>query len=89
MQYVTREELEKYIGDRRIIQLEDLTEFIEEQFGVAVKLEKNDKNQKMTDFLSANTELIEKLKNARKDRDSNFSTYLRNKHEFDKFLNEK
>lgn len=88
MNFITKEILEKYIGDKTKIELKDLTQVIEEQFGYIVKLEKNDNTDEITKALSENPELIEKVKGAREKRDPEFTTYLRNRQEFNKFIKE-
>ncbi|KEF37580.1 hypothetical protein M670_03159 [Schinkia azotoformans MEV2011] len=88
MDFITKKDLDDFIGDKTIIELKDLTKLIEEQFDVVFKIEKKLNVDEMTKILSEDQVLIEKVKNAREKRDPNFSTYLRNKHEFNKFLNE-
>lgn len=88
MDFITKKALDDYIGDKTIIELKDLTKLIEEQFDVVFKVEKRIDLDEMTKMLSEDQVLIEKVKKAREKRDPNFSSYLRNKHEFNKFLNE-
>ena len=88
MDFITKKALDDYIGDKTIIELKDLTKLTEEQFDVVFKVEKRIDLDEMTKMLSEDQVLIEKVKKAREKRDPNFSSYLRNKHEFNKFLNE-
>ncbi|EKN70920.1 hypothetical protein BABA_03624 [Neobacillus bataviensis LMG 21833] len=88
MDFITQKALDDYIGDKTIIELKDLTKLIEEQFDVVFKIEKKLDIDEMTKMLSEDQILIEKVKKAREKRDPNFSSYLRNKDEFNKYLNE-
>jgi len=88
MEFISKETLNKYLEDKSNVCLDDLTQVIEEQFGVAVKIEKNSEVEKVTKALSENEELIEKLKKARAKRGSGFPSYIRNKEDFLKLVNE-
>ncbi|MFD1350835.1 hypothetical protein [Oceanobacillus caeni] len=88
MKFISKETLDKYLGDKSNVNLEDLTQVIEEQFGVVVKIEKNNELERMTKRLSENEELIKKVKKAREARKPGFPSYIRNKEDFLRLVNE-
>ncbi|WP_068676417.1 hypothetical protein [Oceanobacillus sp. Castelsardo] len=88
MEFISKEMLNKYFEDKSNVCLNDLTQIIEEQFGVIVKIEENNEVAKITKRLSENGELIDKIKRAREKRESGFPSYIRNKTDFLKLANE-
>ncbi|WP_249871703.1 hypothetical protein [Oceanobacillus saliphilus] len=88
MEFISKETLDKYLGDKSNVHLEDLTQVIEEQFGVVVKIEKNNELERITKELSENDELIRKVKKAREKRKPGFPSYIRNKEDFLKLAKE-
>lgn len=87
MEFISKETIDKYLGDKSNVNLKDLTQIIEEQFGVVVKIEKNNELERMTKTLSENEELIQKVKKARVKRKPGFPSYIRNKKDFLKLAN--
>lgn len=88
MEFISKETIDKYLGDKSNVNLKDLTQVIEEQFGVVVKIEKNNNElERMTKKLSESEELIQKVKKARVKREPGFPSYIRNKEDFLKLAN--
>ncbi|MEX1029332.1 MAG: hypothetical protein WDZ91_04700 [Paenibacillaceae bacterium] len=89
MQFITKETLDKYVGDKSIIELDVILDLIVHEFGISMPLESkptDEQRKKMTKAISENEEIIEQIRSARTNRDETFSSYSGDEDDFDKLV---
>jgi hypothetical protein len=89
VQFITKETLDKYIGDKSIIGLNVFLELIEHEFGFAVPLKDNlseEQVKKVSKAISENEEILIQIRSAKAKRDQAFSSYNGNEDDFDKLV---
>ena len=89
MRFITKETLNKYVGDKSIIELNDILELIEQEFGITMPLGDKDSEQQtkeMTKAISENEEVLKQIRSARANRDHTLSSYSGDEDDFDKLV---
>jgi hypothetical protein len=87
--FLTKETLDKYVGDKSIIELDDILNIIVHEFGISMPLESkptDKQRKKMTKAISENEEIIEQIRSARANRDETFSSYSGDEDEFNIYV---
>lgn len=74
MEYISREQFDDIVQDKRNIRAEDLIYVLEEKMGYTVSLEKKteltkDQRKRITDFVFSNEDILGQLKKASQSQD--------------------
>ncbi|MGF7046629.1 hypothetical protein J2T13_001127 [Paenibacillus sp. DS2015] len=93
---ISKEQLEQSFRDKSNVELEDLVQLIEENFGFNVMLQRKDEHptftdkqkKRMTSVIFKDEGVLTQLQHAQKDRTDGISTYNDSEEEFAKLLNE-
>ncbi|WP_340007852.1 hypothetical protein MHH52_08295 [Paenibacillus sp. FSL K6-0276] len=93
---ISKEQLEQRFRDKSYVELKDLVQLIEENFGFNVSLQRKDEQptftdeqkKRMTSVIFKDEGVLSQLQQAQKDRKDGISTYSDSEEEFAKLLNE-
>lgn len=90
---LSKEQLEQSFKDKSYVELDDLVQLIEDNFGYSVTLKKKDslsdkQKKKMTSEIFMDEGVLYQLRHAKKDREAGISTYSDSEEEFAKLLTE-
>ncbi|MDT3425092.1 ribosomal protein L7/L12 [Paenibacillus forsythiae] len=93
---ISKEQLEQSFKDKSYVELKDLVQLIEENFGFSVTLQRKDKQptfteeqkKRMTSLIFKDDSVLTQLHQAQKDRTDGISTYSDSEEEFAKLLDE-
>ncbi|UOF91245.1 hypothetical protein LSG31_03020 [Fodinisporobacter ferrooxydans] len=97
MKFITREILDKYVGDKEIIEESVLIRLMKEEFGRTIPNEEEydsdnlaeDQRKRMTKAISENVEILKQIKNAKIKRSAQgLSSYSEDEKEFDRLVHE-
>ncbi|WP_340393780.1 hypothetical protein [Paenibacillus sp. FSL E2-0190] len=93
---ISKEQLEQSFKNKPYVELKDLVQLIEENFGFNVSLQRKDEQltltdeqkKRMTSVIFKDEGVLYQLQQAQKDRKEGISTYSDSEEEFAKLLNE-
>lgn len=93
---ISKEQLEQSFQGKSFVELKDLVQLIEENFGFNVTLQRKDEQptftdeqkKRMTSVIFKEEAVLSQLQQAQKDRESAISTYSDNEEEFAQLLKE-
>jgi hypothetical protein len=92
---LSKEQLEQSFKDKSYVELEDLVQLIEDNFGYSVTLKRKDKSmltdgqkKQMTSAIFKDKEVLYQLRQAKKDREAGTSTHSDSEEEFAQLLAE-
>ncbi|BCG58409.1 hypothetical protein [Paenibacillus sp. URB8-2] len=93
---ISKEQLEQSFKDKTYVELKDLVQLIEENFGFNVTLQWKDKQptfteeqkKRMTSLIFNDDGVLSQIHQAQNDRKNGISTYSDSDEEFEKLLNE-
>jgi hypothetical protein len=90
---LTKDQLEQSFKDKTYVELDDLIQLIEDNFGYSVTLKKKDRlsddqKKKMTSEIFRDEAVLYQLRQAKQDREQGVSTYSDSEEEFTKLLTE-
>lgn len=92
MEFITREKFESKVKNKSVIELSELIQVIEEQFGYDVYLSKKRKDEtltkRVTEAIMSNEDVLNQLKKAKADREAGISTYSDDEKEFSRLVDE-
>jgi hypothetical protein len=89
VRFITKETLDKYVGDKSIIELDVILDLIVHEFGISMPLESkptDEQRKNVTKEISRNEEIIGQIRSARANRDETFSSYSGDEDDFDKLI---
>lgn len=90
---LSKEQLELNFKDKSYVELDDLVQLIEDNFGYSVTLKKksslsNEQKKQMTSEIFKDEGVLYQLRQSEKDREAGISTYSDSEEEFAKLLTE-
>lgn len=93
---ISKEQLEQSFKNKPYVELKDLVQLIEENFGFHVSLQRkdeqpmltNEQKQRMTSIIFKDKDVLSQLQQAQKDRKDGISTYSNSEEEFAQLLKE-
>lgn len=93
---ISKEQLDQSFKNKSYVELKDLVQLIEENFGFNVTLQRKDgqptftdeQKKRMTSVIFKDGAVLSQLKQAQKDRKDGISTYSDSEEEFAELLNE-
>lgn len=93
---ISKEQLEQSFRDKSYVELKDLVQLIEENFGFNVSLQRkdeqptltNEQKQRMTSVIFKDESVLSQLQQAQKDRKDGISTYSDSEEDFAQLLKE-
>jgi hypothetical protein len=90
---ISKDQLEKSFKNKSYVELEDLVQLIEDNFGFSVTLKKknnlsDDLKKKMTSEIFKDEGVLYQLRQAKKDQEEGMITYSDSQEEFAKLLSE-
>lgn len=93
---ITKKQLEQSFKDKNVVELKDLVQLIEDNFGFQVTLQRKDnrptfteeQKQRMTSTIFKDDGVLSQLANTRSDLENGISTYSDSEEEFSKMVDE-
>ncbi|MBP2112216.1 hypothetical protein J2Z70_002370 [Paenibacillus silagei] len=92
---ISKEQLEQSFQGKSYVELKDLVQLIEENFGFNVTLQRKDEpeftdeqKKRMTSVIFKDEDVLSQLRQAQRDRENGISTYSNSEDEFAQLLKE-